>query len=154
MITLKASVLINASPEKVFQFFNNLRENYPTMHPDHVECTCDEGSLKEDAVIHVKEIINGRERKYRLHLMTVKQDIIEYDFPFGAGGAFIITGKDGKTSLTEEIRIGFKTRLLYLIDKLIMKLFNKQLQGINNHLEDELITIKKTIEGTNITRWD
>jgi hypothetical protein len=151
MISILASVVINAKSNKIWNFFNNLNENYYTMHPDHIECKCPETRLEQDMVIRLKEVINGKEMKFKLHITSINELKIEYTLKLGVGGAFIIDTQENTTLLTEEVRIGFKS--ISFIDKIISKLFNKELQAINNHMEDELINIKKTIEGVNITKW-
>lgn len=64
MITLRDSVEIRTTPEKVFEWFMHFDENYVSWHPDHVKCSYLKGRrLEEGSVLYVEEYLHGKLHK-------------------------------------------------------------------------------------------
>ena len=62
--TLRHEVRIDASPEAVYAFFENLEANYTRWHPDHIVFRWTKGSgLEEGAVAYSEQRVHGKVHK-------------------------------------------------------------------------------------------
>jgi hypothetical protein len=73
-VILKDSIMINASPEVIFQFFEEMEHNYRQWHPDHVLYRWVSGKgVKEGHIFYFEEYIAGKLLKKRVVFTRVVQ---------------------------------------------------------------------------------
>jgi len=126
-IVLTDSIAINASVEKVWEFFDHLDVNYKSWHEDaHVTCRWLKGRPHEEgSVAYFEEILDGKLCK--VEAITVKVEkyrVVETKSPFPASlihtkGTYIFEPKDNSSVFTaiNHFRIPplFNKRLLSLV---------------------------------------
>jgi len=82
MITLKDSIEIKATPEKVFAWLTNIRNKkaYQAWHSDHVELIWIKGKpWEEGSIMHCEEYLHGKLHKLKFICTKRIQDrLIEY----------------------------------------------------------------------------
>ena len=75
MITLKDSIKIKASPQKVYEAFIEkllTREKYLSWHRDHIDlCWIKGDPLKEGSIVYAEEYINGGLQKLKFKIVRV-----------------------------------------------------------------------------------
>ena len=70
---LTDTVWIRATPERVFEFFENMDANYRGLHAGHLLFGWEEGrGLREGAAFHVEEIIGGKPMQERASVTRVE----------------------------------------------------------------------------------
>ena len=149
MITIKDTVEIKASPEKIIEFFLNFQENFYAWHSDHVECHyLTPGPLKENSIIYIEEYLYGKLRKLKLHITKIQPNSrIEYKTFLGTKGIFIIDQKETGTLFTAEMHMGTTIPLLCKLRDTIMKIFfSRQLEGLKQHMAEEGQNLKRILE--------
>ncbi len=86
MITLKDSIEIKTTPEKLWEFFTNLDKNYKTWHPeDHVLFRWTKGRpLEEGSTLYAEEVLNGKLYKFKMTCAEVvpnRKFAFKFHFP-------------------------------------------------------------------------
>ena len=151
MITLKDSIEIKATPEKVFKWLVQRfkgKEAYQAWHPDHVDIRWIKGEpLQEGSIVYAEEYLHGQLHKLKfLITKVVPNKEIEYRalFPlslFAPGNAFIIEPK-GKSSCvftaTGRLRVG----------PLFKKFGKNQIEATKRHMKEEGENIKRALESS------
>lgn len=147
-IIIKDSIEINTSAEKIWNFFDNLEENYLKWHPsDHVYCKWVKGKPHEvGSIAYFEQRLEGRLVKVK----TKTTEIVKYEysenkplFPFSIfhpKGEHIITRNEGKCIFTA---INY-----FRVPRLFKKTFLKRakFEALKKHMKDEGEVLKKIIE--------
>ena len=151
MITLRDSIEIDATPEKVYEWLVQRfqsKEDYQAWHPEHVDVRWIKGEpLKVGSVIYAEEYLHGQLHKLKFRITkVVPNKEIEYRalFPlslFAPENAFIIEPK-GKNSCVF-IAIGrFRAGSLF-------KRFGKnRVESVKRHMKEEGENIKRALESS------
>lgn len=103
MVTLKDSIEIKATPERVFdwlvQRFKD-KESYQAWHPDHVDIRWIKGRpLQEGSIVYAEEYLHGYLHKLKFRITKIVPNrVIEYRslFPLSVlspGNTFLIEPK-------------------------------------------------------------
>ena len=149
MITLKHSIEIKATPEKVFAWLTGIKdkETYRAWHPDHVEFIWLKGeSFQEGSIVYCEEYLHGELHKLKFQVTKqVRDRLIEYRplFPwslFAPGNQFILepSGHDSCVfTATGSLRGG----------PLFRKLGKRQLDATWQHMKEEGENLKRILEG-------
>jgi hypothetical protein len=66
MITLKDSVEIKTSPEKLYGWFSHLDENFVKWHPNHKKFVSISGGLDEGDTVYFEECVEGKWYRVRV----------------------------------------------------------------------------------------
>ena len=144
MTTLKHSIEIRASPEKVFSWLMNLDKNYRKWHPDHIKWVNEEGSLSEGKTAYYEEYIHGKPHKIRARITKLEKNrLIEFKnmFPMSLicpKGSFVIEPK-GKNTL-------FTATLSFRGGRLLSGLMKSRLEAIKSHMREEGENLKRILE--------
>jgi hypothetical protein len=149
MITLKDTVEIKATPERIIDFFLNFKENFYAWHPDHVECRyLTPGPLKENSVIYFEEYLHGKLHKLKLRITLIKPDSrIEYKTFMGTKGVFVMEPGGATTLFTAEMHMGSNMPVLgKIMDIIMLKFLSRQLEGIRQHMVEEGQNLKNILE--------
>jgi hypothetical protein len=145
MITLRESVEIDSSPQKLFDWFRNLDKNYTAWHPDHIKWTF-EGGFGEGSRCRYEERLHGDLHKARAVLLRVEDDrLIEFRhfFPMSMvcpGGSFIIERR-GNWSL-------FTATLHFRAGRLFSMIAGRRVDAIKRHMKEESQNLKRILERT------
>lgn len=149
MITLKDSIEVEETPEKVFgwlvQRFES-KENYRAWHPDHIDIRWIKGEpLKEGSIAYAEEYLHGQLHRFKFRITKVVPNReIEYGaiFPlslFSPGNAFMIVprGKNGSVfTAIGRLRAG----------PLFKKLFRNKIEATEQHMKEEGENLKRALE--------
>lgn len=153
MITLKNSIEINASAEKVFdQLVKNLSgsESYKLWHPEHVDLRWIKGEpVREGSILYAEEYLDGNLHKLKYRITRVVPDqLIAFAplFPL----SIIATGNSFRTLSKGENRCVFSTeghiRFPLWLFKRIHKCHEGKLVASEKHMKEEGENIKKAVE--------
>jgi len=153
MITIKDSIEINASADKVFnQLVENLsnRESYKLWHPEHVDLRWIKGEpVREGSILYAEEYLHGHLHKLRYRITKiVPNKLIAYAplFPL----SIIATGNSFKTVSKGENRCVFSSeghiRFPLWLFKKVHKSHEGKLVASEKHMKEEGENIKKAVE--------
>ncbi len=143
---LKDSILIKASPEAIFRFFEEMERNYLQWHPDHVLYHWVSGrGVQEGHVFYFEEYIAGKLLKKRvIFTRVVLHQHIEFAPTFWLMKLFlprmvfrIAPAGDGCQFIAEvHLRMG----------PLAQRANKKELEAIREHMRVEGLNIKRILE--------
>jgi hypothetical protein len=153
MITLKDSIEVKATPEKVFAWliarFTD-KESYQAWHPDHVDIRWIKGGpCQEGSIIYAEEYLHGDLHKLKFRITRIVPNrLVAYRalFPLSIvapGNTFLIEpkGKDSCTfTATGSLRIP-----LWLFERLHKRHKNK-IEATQQHMREEGVNLKKAVE--------
>jgi hypothetical protein len=153
MISLKYSIEINASADKVFnQLVENLsnRESYKLWHPEHVDLRWIQGEpLREGSILYAEEYLHGNLHKLKFRVKKiVPNKKIAYAplFPL----SIIATGNSFRTVSKGENRCVFFSegyiRFPLWLFKKVHKSHEDKLIASEKHMKEECENIKKAVE--------
>ena len=148
MIRLRDSILIEAPPDRVWTWLNDLPLHYRDWHPDHVTCRFERGqSLEVGAVLYVEEHLHQRMHRLRLRATEVVPGHIMRYRNRGFRGAFLIEPTNGGTRFTAELDFGIGTPVIgALLDAVLRKLLARQLESFQTHMREEGQNLKRLLE--------
>lgn len=145
MIAIKDSIEIKTTPEKIFDWFVHLEENFRAWHPDHVKCCWLKGKpFEEGSILHVEEYLHGKLHKIKFRGTKVKPNKkIEYKLLFPTSivcpkGSFIIEPK-GKNCI-------FTATLSFRFGWLFSKLAKNRVEAVKKHMKEEGENLKRLLE--------
>lgn len=145
---LEDSVETEADVEKVWNFSDNLEDNYLSWHPkDHVFCRWIEGRPHEvGSVAYFEEILDGK--PFKIRVKTTKVERFEYSenkpyFPlsiFHPKGAYIFEAKGGNCVFTAINH--------FRIPRLFRKSFlaYTRIEALRVHIKEESLILKNLLE--------
>ena len=149
MITLRDSIEIQATPDKVYEWLVrrfNSKEDYQAWHPEHVDIRWIKGdSMQKGSIVYAEEYLHGRLHKLKFRITKVvpnKEIGYRALFPlslFSPGNAFIIesNGKGGSIfTATGSLRVG----------PLFKKLAKNQIEATKQHMKEEGENLKRALE--------
>ncbi|KYK33947.1 MAG: hypothetical protein AYK19_12660 [Theionarchaea archaeon DG-70-1] len=89
-LVLKGSIEIKTSPEKIWEFFTNLEQNYTTWHPeDHIMFQWTKGNpMEEGSHFYAEQYVMGKVTKYKGTLGEVipnRKIVFKMSFPISLG---------------------------------------------------------------------
>jgi hypothetical protein len=153
MITLKDSIEVKATPEKVFEWliarFKD-KESYQAWHPDHVDIRWIKGEPFEvGSILYVEEYLHGVLHKLKFRITKIVPNrMIEYRslFPFSIvapENTFLIEPK-GKNSC---VFIAMSSLRLprWLFERLTKK-HNSKIKAGQQHIKEEGENLKRAVE--------
>jgi hypothetical protein len=144
MITLKDSIEIKTTPEKIFEWFRNLDKHYRSWHPDHVKWVNETGGLNEGDIVYYEEYIHGKLHKIRSKITKAEENKrIQFKnlFPMSIlspKGSFIIDSRGESCIFTATLSIRFGW--------LLSKLAKSRLGAGKKHIKEEGENLKRLLE--------
>lgn len=145
MLCLRDVVELDASPERVFEWFRHLEENYRSWHPDHVSCHYVRGrGLEDGAVLYAEEYLHGRLHRLKFTLTEVEPER-EFSFKIfpGVRGGFRMRSTERCTELVAELFLGWSVPLIGdTIDRALEALFRKQIAALRQHMKEEGVNLR------------
>lgn len=146
MITLKDSIEIKTTPEKIEEWFKNLDKHYLEWYPDHVKFVKVTGGMNEGDIFYFEEYLHGKLHKIRSKITKVEKNKrieIEYKslFPISIvfpKGSFIIEPK-GESCI-------FTAMLSFRFGWLFLRFAKDRVEAIKKHMKEEGENLKKLLE--------
>jgi hypothetical protein len=147
---LKDSIEIETSPEKIWEFFANLEQNYTTWHPeDHIMFKWTEGTpMESGAHFYAEQYVMGKITKYKGTIGEVipnRKIVLKMSFPMSIVSPkfeWYIEPKGSHSVFTAVTYMRF--------GKLYQKLFRKKMETVieahDNHTGTEAENLKKILE--------
>ena len=150
---LEDTTEINATPEKIWEFFTNLEINYKAWHPqDHVLFRWAKGKpMESGSKWYAEEVVNGKVFKLKGTIGEVipnRKIVFKYALPISLatpGFEWLIEPKGSSSIFTA---IGY-LRAGDLFYKLSKKEMDWKIEAHNKHVKEEGINLKKILEGVN-----
>lgn len=145
MLCLRDVVEIEAPPERVFDWFRHLEDNYRSWHRAHVSCTYVRGrGLEDGAVLCAEEYLHGRLHRLKFMLTEIEagREFKYRIFP-GIRGGFRMRPTDRGTELVAELFLGWSIPLIGgLIDRALESLFPKHIAALRQHMKEEGLNLR------------
>ena len=145
MKNLEDSIEINATPEKIFEWFTHIDKNYLDWHPDHVKAAwLTEEKMKVGSKLYIEENIHGVLHRIKFQCINIDPNrIIEFKnlFPMSIicpKGSFIFEQKGEKCLFT--------ATLSFRIGKTLSRFAKKRVEALKKHMKEEGQNLKKIIE--------
>ena len=153
MITLKDSIEVKATPEKIFEWLVKRfedKESYQAWHRDHVDIRWIKGRpLQKGSIVYAEEYLHGRLHKLKFRITKiVRNRLIEYRalFPLSIvapGNAFLIEPKGENRCIFTAM--GSLRLPRWLFEKLHKK-HKSKIEATVQHMKEEGENLKKALE--------
>ena len=153
MITLKDSIEIKATPDKVFEWLVQRfkgKASYQAWHPDHVDIHWIKGEpLQEGSIVYAEEYLHGYLHKLKFRITkVVPSRVIEYRslFPLSIlapGNTFLIEPKGGNRCIFTAM--GSLRIPRWLFEKLHKK-HKVKIEATEQHMKEEGENLKRALE--------
>lgn len=147
MLTLKDSILIEASTDAVEEWLLNIDRHYAEWHPDHVRWVNLDGALGEGKTFYYEEFLHGRLYKSKCAITRLARGdgaVVEFkglslvDRVLGVGGSFIIEPRGGRSMVTATINLRF--------GRLVPLLAGGIVRDLERHMKEEGESLKRILE--------
>ena len=145
MITLKDTMEIKTTPDRIFDWLKNQDKHYLEWHPDHVKCRWVKGKpVEEGSIFYVEEYLHGKLHKLKFLITKIEPNRkIEFKLLFPMSiicptGSFIIESR--------EKRCIFTATLSFRFGWLFSKLAKNRVEAIKKHIKEEGENLKRLLE--------
>lgn len=147
MRQLVDSIVIDAPPDPVWQWLEDLPSHYTEWHPDHVSAEWERGGPDQiGSIMRAVEFLGGTREALRMELTSI-------DAPHGfeyrmrgpismllPGGAFTVTPHNGGSRFTASIS--------YRLGAFTERFFSRRVAALTRHMREESENLKRIIEST------
>ena len=144
MITLKDTIEIKTTPEKIFEWVAHLDENFHAWHPDHVKCRWLKGKpAEEGSILYVEEYLHGKLHKIKFLITKIEPNRkIECKLLFPMSlicpkGSFIIESKRESCIFTATLSFRFA--------KFFLTFAKNRVEAIEKHMKEEGENLKRLL---------
>lgn len=149
MIELRDTVEVDVSPDKVWDWLQDLPEHYLAWHPDHLGARWVGGcTMVPGALLEVREVLHGKPHRLRLHLTEVERGrSLRYSAFPGLGGTFRVSPSEHGSEFTATITFGTRARVVGpALDLLLRLLLGRRIAAIRRHQAEEGANLKALLE--------
>jgi hypothetical protein len=155
MITLRDTIEIKTSPEKIFKWFTHLDKNFQSWHPaEHVECRYLKGSpLEEGSILYFEVYLLKKLQRAKYFIKKVEPNSrIDYTVGFplsllGGGGAYIVEPRGTSSLFIQDLYIGRNIPVLgKIIDKFTQVFLGRLNEAFKQHMAEEDQSLKRIME--------
>lgn len=147
MITLKDTIEIKTTPDKIAEWLRNVDKHYKDWHPDHVRFVKVTGGLEVGNIFYFEEYLQGKLYKGRYRITKIEENkkrVVEFkglsflDRIFGTKGSFIVESMENSClfTATHSLRFGW----------LISRLFKGLIKAMEKHMKEEGENLKRLLE--------
>jgi hypothetical protein len=150
-VILQDSTLIRASPERVFEFFDRMDENYTRWHPDHILFRWEQGhGVHGGNVFYFEETIAGEHQKKRVFFTRVERGrYMEFAPTSRLFRLFLPRLSFGVEPQGEAVR--FTAEIVIRLGPLSTKMHERELAAVRRHMSEEGENLKRLLEGAGAT---
>jgi uncharacterized protein YndB with AHSA1/START domain len=150
-LILKHSIEINTTPEKIWEFFVNLEENYTTWHPeDHIVFRWISGEpLEVGSRFYSEQLVHKKPHIYKGEVGEIipnRKIVFRFSFPISLVSPTVEWLIEPKDSLTVFTAISY-FRLGILFQKLFKKDMEELIKAHDRHVGTEGENLKRILEG-------
>lgn len=147
---LRHSIEIETTPEKIWEFFENLDQNYTAWHPqDHVLFKWTDGEpLKEGTTFYAEQYVRGKITKYKgtcAEIVPHRKIVFKFAFPVSIvspRAEWQIEPKDSTCIFTAITHMRFGT----FFQKVFKKHMKDSIELHDKHVGAECENLKKILE--------
>jgi len=153
MITLKDSIEIKTTPEKVFDWFKKLDKHFTEWHPNHKRFIKVTGGLNEGDIIYFEECVDGKWFKIKCKITRIEKKDQGWRADFesvhwlsqiiGARISFIGKAKGDNCIFTHIESFGFRANI---ISNLILKLIKPLVPLIEKDMKEDNVNLKRILD--------
>ena len=152
MITLKDSIEIKTTPEKIFDWFKNLDKHFTEWHPNHKKFVKVTGGMDEGDIVYFEECVDGKWYKAKGKIAKIEKTEKDWQMEFKtplAKISFIIGAKGDICIFTHIESFGLQTLIIgSILDFLMSKVFNFlfRFDLIKKDMEEDGKNLKRILE--------
>jgi hypothetical protein len=153
MITLKDSIEIRTTPDKIFNWFKTLDKNFTKWHPNHKKFIKVTGGLDEGDIVYFEECVDGKWFKVKCKITNIEKKDRSWRTDFesvhwlgrliGTRISFIVKAKGDICIFTHIESFGFRANI---ISNLTLKLLKSWFPLIKKDIEEDNLNLKKILE--------
>ncbi|MDI6883194.1 MAG: SRPBCC family protein [Patescibacteria group bacterium] len=154
MISLKDSIEIKATPEKVFNWFKNMdNKSFTEWHPNHKKFVRVTGGMEEGDIVYAEECVSEIWYKLKLKITKIEKGIKGWRVELKNLRApsriiFIAEAKEDGCIFTHIETWGYKTPIVSnIVDFLVKVLFRKRIDIVQRDIEEDDENLKELLEG-------
>ena len=154
MISLKDSIEIKATPEKIFDWFKNMdNKSFTEWHPNHKKFVRVTGGMEEGDIVYAEECVSGIWYKLKLKITKIERGengwkVELKDLRFPAKIIFITKAKGDGCIFTHIETLGFERPIIgNIVDFLVKALFQKRIDIVQRDIEEDNKKLKGLLEG-------
>jgi len=152
-LVFEDSIEIRTSPEKIWEFFTNLEQNYKSWHPeDHVLFKWTKGEpLKEGSTFYAEQYVMGKVKKYKgtcNEIIPNRKFVFKFSFPISLVSPKVEWQIESKGSYSVFTAITYM-RFWRLFRVLFKKGMEKLSKVHEKHVGAEGENLKKILEKEN-----
>jgi len=156
-LVLKDSIEINITPEKIWEFFTNLEQNYKTWHPeDHIIFQWTKGKPMEvGSTFYAEEYVMGKIKKFKGTVVEVvpnRKIVFKYSFPtslVSPGFEWQIEPKGSNSVFTAISYVRAERIMRKLVKYSEYKGMDTLIEVGKKHTKEEGENLKKILENEN-----
>lgn len=144
---LEHTLRIEASPDKVFEFFQNLGDNFCKWHSSHIYLEWLKGEpLSKGSVVNAEEWIFGELRTHRLKLLDVIPERLLIFTPVSPFKRIFIYRVLFEMEPLGDSATLYRSRVHLRLDAIGSWLFQKYVEAVKIHIQEETENLKKIVE--------
>jgi hypothetical protein len=154
VITLKDSVEIKTTPEKLYDWFKNLDKHFEEWHPNHKKFVKVTGGTDEGDIIYFEELVEGKWYRVKVKIGKLEKNDQGWQIEFLTSSRlarilFIAEVKGDGCIFTHIESFGLKTPVIgclmdFLMSKVFYSLFRFDL--IRKDMEEDGLNLKRILE--------
>jgi hypothetical protein len=144
---LEHTLRIEATPERVYDFFQNLEKNYCRWHNSHIYLEWLKGEpLSKGAVLNAEEWLFGEVRKHKLKLLEVIPGRLLIFTPVSPFQRLFLYRVMFEMEPLGDSATLYRSRVHLRLDAIGSWLFQKYVEAAEIHLEEETENLKTIVE--------
>ena len=152
MITLRDSIEIKTTPERIFDWFKNMDKHFTEWHPNHKKFVKLTGGMDEGDVVYFEECVNGKWYKAKFKITKIERTESGWRAELKtllARISFIAEAKEDGCIFTHIESFGFKTPIIgNIVDFILQKVLRSRTRFdlIQRDMEEDGKNLKRILE--------
>lgn len=154
MITLRDSIEIKTTPDKIYDWFKNLdNKRFTEWHPNHKKFVRVTGGMDEGDIIYFEECVGGKRFKVNCKISKIEKTERSWAVDLesihwlgrliGARISFIAEAKGDACVFTHVETFGLRRPLL---SSLILRLFKSRIPLIEKDMKEDNVNLRRILE--------
>ena len=145
MRQLTTSILIDAPPERVWAWLEDMASHYTEWHPDHMSARWERGEPNRvGSTMTVVEVLGGHREVLRFELTRFDPPRL---FRYRIRGLISLLLPDGAFCLApDDGRSRFTATISYRFGRFTERLFGRRMEALVAHMREEGENVKRLVE--------